>query len=138
MTRKTTQSYVALFKYIEENIFELEPTEFMTDYEDGMRLAIKTRWPTVKIRGCWFHYSQAILRKCRKLSMNTLLRKSANARAVKRQIASLPLLPADKIREGFKAIKLTAAKKRVSLRFGRLFKYVESYWLNSQVSSYLL
>lgn len=133
MTRKTTKSYKALFSYIEDQIFEMQPAEFMTDFEDGMRLAIKICWPKVKVRGCWFHYCRAILRRCRNLGMDKLLKNNENAKAVKRQLAVLPLLPEGQIEEGFKATKKLAAKKKLSKRFGRLFKYVESYWLKSQV-----
>lgn len=134
MTRKTALSYQALFKYIEEKVFKLQPEEFMTDYEDGMRLAIKKSWPKVKVRGCWFHYCRAILRRCRKLGMDALVKKSKNAKAIKRQLAALPLLPKNQISEGFEAIKKFSAKKRLSKKFDPLFKYVQSYWLNSQVS----
>lgn len=133
MTRKTAESYKALFEYIEKEIFELKPAEFMTDYEDGMRLGIKTRWPTVIIRGCWFHYSKAILKRCRKLSLTKLLKENADAKAIKKQLAALPLLPANQIEEGFAAIQKLASKKKLTKRFRRLFSYVRSYWLNSQV-----
>lgn len=133
MTRKTAESYKALFEYIEKEIFELIPNEFMTDYEDGMRLAIKTRWPNVKIRGCWFHYSKAILKRCNKLNLRKILKENADAKAIKMQLAALPLLPAHQIEEGFAVIKKSAKKKKLSKRFERLFSYVRSYWLNSQV-----
>lgn len=133
MTRKTAESYKALFEYIEKEIFKLKPAEFMTDYEDGMRLAIKTHWPTVTIRGCWFHYSKAILKRCRKLGLAKLLKENDNASAIKKQLAALPLLPAHQIEEGFTAVKKLATKKKLSKRFGRLFSYVRRYWLNSQV-----
>lgn len=54
MTRKTAQSYLALFEYIEQKLFELDPKEMMTDFEKGMRKAIKICWPDVILRGCWF------------------------------------------------------------------------------------
>lgn len=133
MTRKTAESYKALFEYIEKEIFKLKPVEFMTDYEDGMRLAIKKHWPTVTIRGCWFHYSKAILKRCRKLGLAKLLKENDNAKAIKKQLAALPLLPANQIEEGFTVIKKLATKKKLSKRFERLFSYVGRYWLNSQV-----
>lgn len=133
MTRKTAEAYKALFEFIEKEVFELEPVEFMTDYEDGMRLAIKTHWANVEIHGCWFHYSKAILKKCRKLGMTKLLKRNENARAIKKQLAALPLLPIEKIREGFETVKKFASKKKLLKKFSRLFQYVQSYWLNSQV-----
>lgn len=133
MTRKTAESYKALFQYIEREIFELQPSEFMTDYEDGMRLAIKTCWPNIKISGCWFHYCRGIMKRCRKLGMTKLLKENNDAKTIKRQLNALPLLPEKQILPGFNIIKKLAAKKKMSKRFARLFNYVEKYWLKSQV-----
>ena len=134
MTRKTAEAYNALFEFIEKEVFELQPAEFMTDYEDGMRLAIKTHWPNVEIHGCWFHYSKAILKRCRKLGMTKLLKWDEDAKIIKKQLAALPLLPVEQIKVGFEAIRKLSSKKNLSKKFSRLFKYVQRYWLNSQVS----
>lgn len=128
MTRKTAKSYLAVFRFIEQNLFKLEPAEVMTDYEDGMRLAIRTQWPNVIIRGCWFHYVRAILRRCRKLGMVQLLKKNSNARVIQKNLMSLPLLPSVQIEEGYCFIKKFAQKKKLLSRFTLLFDYMEDYW----------
>lgn len=53
MTRKTSECYKAVFNLIEEKILKLQPNVIMTDYEDGMRLAIRSHWSNVNLRGCW-------------------------------------------------------------------------------------
>ena len=58
MTRKTTVCYTAVFEFIEEHLFQLQPHEIITDYEAGLRLAISRCWPEVTLRGCWFHYEK--------------------------------------------------------------------------------
>lgn len=133
MTRKTSMCYLAVFEFIEEKIFKLRPAEIMTDYEDGMRLAIKKRWIGVAIRGCWFHFCRAISKKCRKLGMTSLLKENRVARIIRKKLMSIPLLPANQIENGSKWIQKFARKKGLSDRFSKLFKYFGSYWLN-QVS----
>lgn len=64
MSRKSTDSYTAAFNYINDNIFELNAASFMTDYECGMRTALAL---SAELRDCWFHYCQAIRRKCSKI-----------------------------------------------------------------------
>lgn len=137
MTRKTTKAYTAVFKFIEQRIFKMKPFELMTDYEDGMRLAIKKQWPKALIHGCWFHYKRAINRNCTKLGMNSLLKKNANARKIKRMIANIPLLPAEQIHDGYENIKKFAAQKRLYKRFAKLFAYFQRYWLK-QVTFYII
>lgn len=132
-TRKTAKSYEAIFKFIEDRIFKLKPKGFMTDFEDGMRKAIRKCWRDSAIQGCWFHYCRAIFRMVRKKGLTRLHKKNMNVRTIIKSIMSLPLLPADKIREGFMAITAFARKKKLLQKLGKMFSYVESYWLNSQV-----
>lgn len=101
----------------------------MTDYEDGMRLAIKKQWPKAAIHGCWFHYKRAINRKCRSFGMKRILDKNANARKVKEMLMNIPLLSSEQIHEGYANIKEFAAQKRVERCFAELFGYFERYWL---------
>lgn len=126
MTRKTSECYTAIFEFIEEKLFKLKPKEFMTDYEDGMRLAIKKRWPTATIRGCWFHLARAVERRYRKLGLSRL----KGGKIIKRMLMSLPLLPADEIEEGFESVIKYSKKKRLYKHFSRLFSYFSRYWMN--------
>lgn len=128
MTRKTTECYIAVFEFIERNLFKLKPAEFMTDFEDGMRKAIKKRWPKAKIRGCWFHLCRAIERRYRKLGLHKL--KRTNGKKIKKMLMNIPLLPENMIMEGFFSIIAFAKRKRLFKHFARLFSYFSRYWLN--------
>lgn len=101
----------------------------MTDYEDGMRLGIRRRWPNVRVRGCLFHFKQAINRKTKKLGMKRFLDKNINAREVKAMLANIPLLPSTQIVTGFSAVKIYATEKNVDKNFAKLFTYFGNYWL---------
>lgn len=48
-------------------------------------------------------------------------------------LMSIPLLPADRIEEGFRAIISFAKQKRLFKRLEKLFNYFERYWINNQV-----
>lgn len=129
MTCKSTDCYLSVFNYIETKLFKLEPHEFMSDYESGMRLAIRKRWPKTTIRGCWFHFCRAILKRCRRLGLSKLIKKNGNARVIQKSIMSLPLLPPYLFIKGYKCIKEFAAKKRLSKQFASVFRYF-GYWVN--------
>lgn len=130
MTNKTIDAYMDVFKFIEENSFELKPASIMSDYEDAMRAAIKKCWPNCDIRGCWFHLKQAVQRRCKAdPNLKQLLKKNFNARKIKNMLANIPLLPEDKITEGYECVRAFAKEKKLSAEFGELFSYFERQWL---------
>lgn len=129
MTRKNAKCYKAVFDFIEKNLFELQPNKIMTDYESGMRFAIKEFWPGVSLHGCWFHFCRAIRKRCQKNNLTKLLRQKRNAQIIQKSMMSIPLLPAERIKEGYDSIKQFARKKKLFQRFSAVFKYFESYWM---------
>lgn len=130
MTRKTADCYASVFKFVEENIFKLEPLEIMTDFEDGMRKGIKIVYPNVVLRGCWFHFNQAINRKCVKLGMRKFLEFEPEAYNIVSQLRCLPLLPPNNFEEGYTIIRNSVAQKGLETRFHKLLRYFSSYWMN--------
>lgn len=129
MTRKTAKCYTAVFDFIETHLFKLQPNEIITDFENGMRLAIKQCWPDVTLRGCWFHFCRAITKRCKKHNLNKLLSTNGNSRIIQKSMMSLSLLPSTEIKNGYNCIKKFARKKKLFSRFSDLFKYFESYWM---------
>lgn len=129
MTRKTAECYTALFNFIENEVFNLEPSEFMTDFEGGMRKAIETIYPNAAMHTCWFHFKRAIHRNCAKLGMKKLLRDNSDARTIQRQITNLPLLPDASIEDGYFVVKELTRKMGLSSKFKRFFRYFETHWL---------
>lgn len=66
MTHKSQAAYEHLFKYISDN-WNLHPTKFMCDFERGLRNAIRKTYPGIPVKGCWFHYCQAIRKRAAKI-----------------------------------------------------------------------
>lgn len=129
MTRKTADAYMAVFKFIEDKLFKLNPNMIMTDYEDGLRLVIRNYWRNVVIKGCWFHLKRAIHKKCISFGLKKFLQENVDARTLKTMLVNLPLLPEDRLLEGYESIKNFARKKKLERRFAKVFSYFESYWL---------
>lgn len=133
MSNKTTECYAAVFDFIENNIFELKPAEFISDFEYSLRNAINARYPNSILRGCWYHYCSAIRKKCLQLGMFSLIKCNSNAKATQQKLMSLPLLPAERFDEGYSHIKRFAIEHRLANQFKHLFVYFENYWF-TQVS----
>lgn len=127
MTRKTTECYSSVFKYIEEK-FQLGPGEIITDFEQAMRKALHERYPDTVLRGCWYHYCAALRKNHLKLGLNKLLKENSNAKQIKKMLMSLPLLPPENFKEGYEHIKYLAKDWNLSKAFDKVFKYFESYW----------
>lgn len=130
MSHKTADLYERVFAYIEKNIFKLNPTQFMCDFETGLRAAIRKFYPNTPMHGCWFHYSQRIRSRHMKSNMYRLITEDFYARRIYRKMLRLPLLPAENILEGYESIKADARSNRLSVAFRQIFKYFEEYWLN--------
>lgn len=129
MNRKTPECYMAVFRFIEKKLLKLEPFIVMTDYEDGLRKAVKKCWPNVSIRGCWWHYKRAVHKKCISFGMAKIFKKRAEAREIKRMLTNIPLLPEESVVEGYARVKEYARKKNMLESFRETFKYYEQYWL---------
>lgn len=129
MTRHTAEAYLAVLKYIEDNIFKLKPDKFMTDFEAGMRKAIREFYPNVALHGCWYHYCAALRRNALRLGLYDLLKNDWNARRSYRKLLNLPLLPFNKFIEGFKHIEQETRNFKLHKEFKKFFTYFKNYWL---------
>lgn len=128
MTSKSQECYTALFKYIEEHIFEMKPDEIITDFEDGLRSAIRKKWPSIILRGCWYHFCVCICKKFISLGLGTFLKRNTYARQIKNMILCLPLLPTALFDEGLNYIKRKAVNRGLSVKLRSFFAYF-NYWV---------
>lgn len=129
MSNRTTECYAAVLNFIESNVFELKPTAIITDFEAGMRKAIKTVYKDVVLRGCWFHYCQAIKKMALKLGLRNELRMIQEARFIYYKLMSLPLLPSKYYLEAFNFIKMHAQNQHFWIKFQPFFEYFQSFWI---------
>lgn len=129
MTTKRTDCYAAIFNYIEDNVFNLLPRQFTTDWEQGLRKALLQVYPKTELKGCWYHYCMALRRKSLSLGIGKLLNRNENAAEIYRQLKCIPLLPANFIEDGFNAIKHKARFDDLLQEFEELFDYYQRNWL---------
>lgn len=129
MSNKNCENYSAVFKYIEKNVFNLEPESFMTDFEAGMRAAVRKCYPNVALHGCWFHFCSAIRKKSLQLGYHDLITTNSQAKFIQKAMMSIPLLPANDIENGYLYIKEKADENKLSSEFQKMFDYFDSYWL---------
>lgn len=94
MTHRTTDAYAAALQYVNDNIFEINGSGIIIDFEKAMRAGIKRVSPNIRILGCWFHFAQALKRKMASLTnLFTLIRSNPDAKIIFRKFQTLALLP---------------------------------------------
>lgn len=129
MTRRTTEIYEDVLRFIEERILKLKPAEFITDFEAAMRKAIRRRYRKAVLRGCWYHYSAAIRKKLAKLNLLGLMKHNIGARTIKVMMQALPLLPPECFMQGYRHVKYLAREWKVFAKFSKFFSYFENFWI---------
>lgn len=130
MSNRTSACYQAVFKYIKKNVFKLQPDEIITDFETGLRHAIRAQFPNVCLRGCWYHYCAAIRKRFLLYKLGKLVKSDHRAADIKRQIMNLPLLPADRFLEGYQQIEHLTCSYGWAKDFKEFLAYFKRYWIN--------
>lgn len=127
MSRKTKAAYIHLFKYIQANVFQMEPYSVITDFEKALRNALKEVYPNTTYYTCWFHYMQCIRRKCAKMkNFFTGINANKDAYRLYQKFLVLPLLHPKEIITAY--IFLKANAKKYGDLFKNFLKYFEKQW----------
>lgn len=140
MSNKKQKAYEHVLQYIDSNIFKFDAKSFTTDFEKSMRNAILSVFPHTKIKGCWFHFCQAVRRKASKIKqLSRFLQTSTEAKRIFQKILVLPLLKDVAIEEAFNICKMEAYANPLFATtnenvFEPLFKYFEVQWLKKVTS----
>lgn len=129
MSNRTAESYRAVIEYIEKNVFQLQPASLMTDWEAGMRKALRICYPNSILRGCWFHYCSSLKRKLANLGLNGLLKSCSNAKIVAHLFMSLPLLPKEHFEAGVDYFKQCIRGCGLMPSFRNFLTYF-NFWIN--------
>ncbi|XP_050057873.1 uncharacterized protein LOC126550421 [Aphis gossypii] len=139
MSRKTTKAYAALFEKLLRIEPQWQPETIIIDFELAAMAGIQFIFPGINIQGCWFHSSQAIWRKIGNLGMIELCTSDRGAYDIVHMIMALPLIPGNKINEGFTSIqifyeeniKLTLSTESQE-KFETFFQYYRTTWLTGE------
>ena len=134
MSGKSTKDYEAIFKALlgllaGENLGVKTVT---LDFEAATWLALRNVFPSVCLRGCLFHWNQAIWRHLQHLglvSSYTFCMKKDSAYKFCRRVMALPFLPAESIYPMFCSLKSTVR----SGPYANLMEYIDQTWMKSSV-----
>jgi len=132
MTRKSGTLYVSVFQKIRELVPGFTPLSIMTGYEEALPNALREVFgQQTQISGCFFHYTQAIIRKFRQMGLSRDARISETMQLILRCLLVLPLLPTEDIKLGSHDIQAIIPEVRDDDRQSaiNLTAYVDRQWL---------
>ena len=105
-----------------------EPKKFMIDKEDAIIIAIKSIWPNIQIKLCYFHFGQNILRRVNNNYFKSLLKNNYWPNIIVFGAKALALIPPEDaipIREDLKA-----KSKKINDNFlNEYVQYFEKEWI---------
>jgi hypothetical protein len=135
MSGKSQNDYTAVLR----EIIQILPTPpsvstVMLDFEAALWAALHVVMPNVQIRGCSFHWSQAVWRKVQELGLAAAYLQNNKTHKFIRRILCLPFLPAEHIEPVFRgilALDTTATPMAESLRM--LLNYMRTTWIESTI-----
>lgn len=131
MTRKSKRLYVELFKVLKE--LELKPKSISLDFENASISAAEEVWPSSKIEGCFFHFSNAIKKyvnsHCPNLK-NAILNDSHPSQHLLtlNKFRALALIPLEFAEEAVQKV-INEASAYESGVFEKFIEYFKSYWI---------
>lgn len=137
MARKRACDYRAVFTKILDLLKvegrELAVEEFVMDFEAAVWQVCKELLPNVKLLGCAFHIAQAKLRHLKALGLGPAYKRDPRVKKFCRQLLTLNLLPAHKIRKRFNCIKEKVEAEGDLETLLDFCIYIENTWINSSV-----
>ena len=95
--------------------------------------AVETDFPTVRFRGCYFHFSKAILSKIKDLGLFTPYKNDRRLNQFIRKFIAIGFLPVFYVRQKFHQVLQEASTRLLVSRFTNLsvfLNYFEATWLH--------
>ncbi|CAF0860393.1 unnamed protein product [Brachionus calyciflorus] len=129
---KDANTYIESLKQIRNNAFNRNLERVLSDFEITFLIRINTVFKDVEIKGCWFHYCQAIKRNLFSLGLKKRFVNDWNFRFWIRRILVLPLIQVEYLERAFKIIVKELPSNDPN--FLEFIRYFITQWLSGQMS----
>jgi hypothetical protein len=131
MQKKTFKAYDEVFEQLKrvaaKYSVSLAPTVALTDFEKAARKALRFHFPNITLKGCFFHFKQAIGRWIFKNGYKQTYTCNDEFKKWFRKLSCLAVVPLDKIDEAFESIKAESAS--ISINVKPILNYFNRTWI---------
>ena len=104
MSRRSKKDYKAVFKALLDLVPTCEVKTMVADFEAASWNAIREVIPNIEVKGCLFHFTQAVYRKIGYVKLANEYSKEGETKKLCTQLMALPLLPEEHIVDAFHKI----------------------------------
>ena len=129
----TQALYEAILSWFKEKSPNFKPDIAITDFESAIQNAVVNTYDDTNIRGCVFHFKQAILRKVNKIGLAKTYKDNPAFRKFVRILMCLNFLPAQDIPTALQTLRQHVLP--LSHSEGRLTKmlltYIQKFWIET-------
>lgn len=129
---RVTSMYESVFKHLKEEI-GLRPVMMMTDFEQSARNGFASVYPNVLLKGCYFHFCQAIIKNVKDLKLGSSYNNDIDINMIVKYLMNLPFIEPKEMKEYFKVIEEEVKKVKDDKERGKLeelLKYFNRTWMD--------
>ena len=140
---KQKTSYEAMFEILLEAVeaqnLALSAEWFLSDYEDNIRNSFAVYFPKTQIKGCQFHFSQALWKRVNKANLRSEYSKKKNAAFANfiRACVGISFVPLNQLDNALNVLRRMGRelKEQKFRDFSKnLVDYLNTFWLNGRYS----
>ena len=124
LQNKTQEQYIRVLNQLRNLNALLTPREVIVDFEKASINAFKAVFPSVSVKGCFFHFSQANWRKIQDLGLSSIYRDEETVRTTIKSFVSLALIPMMDMDIGFEKLL-----ENLDERLEPFVHYFEDTWM---------
>ena len=107
----------------------MQPHTWLIDFEVGMIAALQIEYPGLLQMGCYFHFSQCLLRKVQALNLKPTYENDVAFRVIIRQFCAIAFVPIPLVPETFNMLVASIPRRYVAM----LADFVAYYQVCTQI-----
>lgn len=136
LPRKDEATYTRMFRLLKAAAQQfghvLDPQNVCIDFEQAMLASVQAIFPNCRIRGCLFHFSQAVWRHVQSLGLSRRYIENPRFNRVVRRVFALPLVPINRVDD----VWLEALNELDDPQEIRFCDYVTETWVDEVVARF--
>ena len=128
MSGKRAQDYKAIFKALKKSMKHFQ-IEAVMDFEAGMWSGFRAMFPCVRVKGCVFHWVQAVWRHIQGVGLQEAYNKDAGTHTFLRKLMALPFIPHEHVLRVFLQLASLASDEKLK----QICTYIHNTWISGNI-----
>ena len=104
LPNKTSATYNRVVDEIMTLVPSAKPEVILTDFESAAMGVLRSRFPSARVTGCYFHLTQSVLRKVNEVGLKVAYETRDDVRGSIRSSSALAHVPLDDVVESFELL----------------------------------